>query len=119
MHSSCSLAHLDVKLENVVLDGWFRPKLIDFAFADVIGRPLNEFRGTELYMAPEVCAARDQGTGFQGQHADMFSLGVLLFTMFFGQPPFKVNYLPSVPLACRPLWKAMVSGTPEGMYSFL
>ena len=54
MHHSCGLAHLDIKLENIVLDDKYMLKLIDFAYTDSIHEDLKIFRGTETYMAPEI-----------------------------------------------------------------
>ena len=34
MHDTCQLAHLDIKLENIVLDEGYIPKFIDFAFTE-------------------------------------------------------------------------------------
>lgn len=41
--------------------------------------------GTHGYMAPEIVR---ESYDFDGEKADIFSLGVLLFILFFGQPPF-------------------------------
>lgn len=35
MHTSCGVAHLDIKLENIVVDKKFNLKLIDFAFSEI------------------------------------------------------------------------------------
>ena len=58
-------------------------------------------KGSESYMAPEVVATSKNSmkrnrngdtqstqASFTGEKADMFSLGVILFTMFFGMVPF-------------------------------
>lgn len=58
MHHKCGMAHLDIKLENIVLDDKFIVKLIDFAYTDNIHEKLRVFRGTENYMAPEVFGCR-------------------------------------------------------------
>ena len=54
MHSECNLAHLDVKLENVVIDSDFFLKMIDFAFCEEKTQQLWDAKGTEEYFAPEV-----------------------------------------------------------------
>lgn len=60
MHHICGLAHLDIKLENIVIDKYFIPKFIDFAFSDWVGADLTLFRGTEIYMAPEMFYVREE-----------------------------------------------------------
>jgi serine/threonine protein kinase len=61
-------------------------------------------KGTERYMAPEVASifynkdqwypetlAKKEPKTYNPEKADIFSLGILLFTMYFGQPPFLQN----------------------------
>jgi len=60
MHHSCGIAHIDIKLENIVLDQGYSPKFIDFAYSDQVGVDLTVFRGTETYMAPEIFELRDE-----------------------------------------------------------
>lgn len=58
-------------------------RLIDFGLSKVQkGKDLKELAGTPLYMAPEVI------TGGYGKEADMWSLGVLLYTLVSGFFPF-------------------------------
>jgi serine/threonine protein kinase len=96
------MAHLDIKLENIVMSENFLVKLIDFAYCEHVGKKLNISKGTERYFAPEVAKifyerhARHPDSlrekpFYIAEKADVFSLGILLFTMIFGQPPFYQN----------------------------
>lgn len=79
-------AHLDIKLENILIGQDYNLRLCDFGFSRRIGIPVTRPFGSEGYMAPEVI---DQHTfSYESTNADIFSLGVVLFTMYFGQPPF-------------------------------
>jgi serine/threonine protein kinase len=60
LHTNCSMAHLDIKLENVVLDSFYHPKLIDFAYSEETSTEIKSFRGTENYMAPEIYRCREE-----------------------------------------------------------
>ena len=103
MHHWCGLAHLDIKLENIVVDSNGLLRLIDFAYCEPKKTQMCVSKGTERYFAPEVAKLyyeRDdiwhQPSGqkssnqltYEAEAADIFSLGILLFTIFFGQPPF-------------------------------
>lgn len=80
-------AHLDIKLDNILVGNDFKPKLCDFGFARRTDKQIFKKYGTEGFMAPEVLT-KDRYDTYEGIPADIFSLGVLLFVMYFGQPPF-------------------------------
>jgi len=83
-----NVCHLDVSLENMLVEEQSYAKLCDFGLARK-GRyfPGNKHikPGKINYMAPEILAGKD----FDGRMADVFSAGVVLFTMLTGHPPFE------------------------------
>ena len=61
-------------------------RLIDFGLAAIKrNKSLDTIAGTPLYMAPEVIK------GNYGKEADMWSLGVLLYTLVSGYLPFQAD----------------------------
>ncbi len=86
LHRRVGIAHLDLKLENILFGDNFELKLCDFGFSDEVRTRHYQDRGTQGYMPPEMLA-RAPG-GVDGQAADIYALGVCLFTMTFGVPPF-------------------------------
>jgi serine/threonine protein kinase len=81
------VAHCDIKLDNVLLDAQFQVKLADFGLAIAMGTGESNwaFRGTPVYMAPEIHARRP----YDGFAVDVFALGVCLFVMLTRTCPFK------------------------------
>ncbi|MEO7331510.1 MAG: serine/threonine-protein kinase [Minicystis sp.] len=82
------IAHNDLKPENIIIlegstDLVPKLKLIDFGAATVVGTADEAFVGTPGYMAPE----RIGGEGSDGR-ADLYSLGMMLYEMIAGAPPF-------------------------------
>ena len=72
-----------------MLDENFNIKIIDFSLAGPAeGREgqgwLSTRVGTECYMAPELIT----GHRYDGAKVDIFEIGVLLFIMYTGYPPF-------------------------------
>lgn len=91
IHSQ-GVCHLDVSLENLLLDGNGELKLTDFGLARQFDH-INPFAGCSItkpgkiiYMSPEIFAGRD----FFGDQADLYSAGVVLFLMLFGCPPYEI-----------------------------
>ena len=86
MHKK-SVAHRDIKLENILLDENNSIKIIDFGFSITMqnDRLLNIFCGTPSYMSPELAIKKD----YYGWHADVWALGVLLYVFLCGKFPFK------------------------------
>ncbi len=83
-------AHRDLKLENILLDYSFNLRLIDFEFATALINPANgspnltSALGTVGYAAPEI----HMMVPYSGRSVDIFALGVILFIMATGAPPF-------------------------------
>ncbi|KAL1413082.1 hypothetical protein Q8F55_000831 [Vanrija albida] len=80
------VVHRDLKLENVLLDGELRVKLGDLGFAREYqrGRLMETFCGTTGYASPEMLA----GKKYQGVETDVWSLGIILYTLLCGGLPF-------------------------------
>jgi serine/threonine protein kinase len=81
------ICHLDIKSDNVLLDENYCVKLSDFGLALELGdkRCLKGVAGTTLYLSPEM----HLDLKYDGYHADLFALGITLFTMVSGIMPFK------------------------------
>jgi len=82
------ITHRDVKPSNIEIDADGRPKLLDFGLASVVGvdqlTKTGSTLGTVGYMSPEQVQGKEVD-----QRSDLFSLGVVLYEMITGRPPFK------------------------------
>jgi len=87
--------HRDLKPENILLDGQDNAKVADFGLAAVYQHMNEDARylrhtkvGSVMYAAPEVLTSTAQA-GYDAAAADMWSLGIILFSMLSGTLPFQ------------------------------
>lgn len=94
LHSR-NIVHRDLKPENILLqrlaEGETVPvcKIADFGLAKLVGNDMraSTFCGTPQYFAPEVLGCRETKRGYDSA-CDMWSLGVILYILLSGSPPF-------------------------------
>lgn len=119
-----SIAHRDLKPENLLLlcratdQRQVRVKLADFGFAKVDNGDLTTPQFTPYYVAPQVLEAQKRQKEIRsGQRAatspyfydkscDMWSVGVILYIMLCGYPPF-YSEVPNQPITQRMRKKIM------------
>lgn len=85
--------HRDLKLEHIMLcsQASLKFKIIDFGVSCDILSTKGLKIGSPGYMAPEILKNKDYGTKI-----DVFSAGVILFTLLHGYPPFTGNSVRSL-----------------------
>ena len=91
---SLSIAHRDLKLENVLVKPLnHKIKIIDFGFAvqSADSSKVAAFCGSPCYMAPEILNLRDSQREFLAEAADLWALGIILFALLTGEMPFKAG----------------------------
>ncbi|XP_076139420.1 cGMP-dependent protein kinase 1-like isoform X2 [Alosa pseudoharengus] len=79
------IIYRDLKPENIILDHRGYAKLVDFGFAKQVGfgKKTWTFCGTPEYVAPEIILNKGHDAS-----ADCWSLGILIFELLSGSPPF-------------------------------
>jgi len=80
-----NIVHRDIKPDNIMITNDDSVRLIDFGLskASKKGKQLKTVAGTPYYMSPEVL------DGAYSKKADIWSLGVILYTLVSGYLPFQ------------------------------
>ncbi|EAX94743.1 CAMK family protein kinase [Trichomonas vaginalis G3] len=101
LHSR-GICHRDLKPENLLLDSHNNVKIADFGFARWLKYSTTQTScGSPHYAAPEVI----RGIPYNGQKADIWSCGVILYALLAGRLPFN-----------EPNFKDLVSKIKNGQY---
>ena len=80
------IAHRDLKPENILITSELQIKVADFGLAvqgDIDS--LTEYAGSKGYMSPQI----ENEEAYSAKEADVFALGVILFTLITGFNPFR------------------------------
>ncbi|KAH7469282.1 Serine/threonine-protein kinase TIO [Phytophthora ramorum] len=93
LHSN-RIIHRDMKPQNILIGSKQQIKLCDFGFARAIAHDsslLRSIKGTPLYMAPELVQEKPYN-----YTVDLWSLGVILYELAVGKPPFYTDRIVSL-----------------------
>ena len=124
-----SITHRDLKPENILITSSNLAKICDFGWCAEGNSERSTYCGTLDYMAPEILK------GYQYTNSvDVWALGVLLYEMLHGCPPFNAKndseksrlirlgnfrFAEEVPEDCRDLIRSILQGTAEARPSVL
>ncbi|KAG0199836.1 Cell cycle serine/threonine-protein kinase cdc5/MSD2, partial [Mortierella sp. NVP41] len=90
------IIHRDLKLGNIFLTKDLHVRIGDFGLAAVIlneGDRKKTICGTPNYIAPEILFDTDNGHSFE---VDVWSVGVIMYTLLIGKPPFQTNEVKAI-----------------------
>jgi serine/threonine protein kinase/DNA-binding beta-propeller fold protein YncE len=91
------IIHRDLKPENILVQEDGQPKVLDFGIARLVNDSTlaattmtreGQILGTLAYMAPEQLSGKPDQTGAR---SDVFALGAIMYDLFVGHPPFRVE----------------------------
>ena len=116
LHSH-DIVHRDIKPENLLLTTDNNIKIGDFGWSSRSNETRGEFCGTLDYMAPEMVAGQEHSF-----EVDVWGLGVLLYELVHGKPPFqaqnnkeKCRQILSLAYSCAPAVPVLLQDLIQGM----
>lgn len=98
IHKNC-IVHRDLKIENIIIDQNDNVKLLDFGLANFFDNKsfLKTCCGSLYFAAPELL----HGEMYTGPEVDIWSLGIILYSMLCGRVPFDDESVKDLQLKIR------------------
>ena len=99
LHKKCKIVHMDIKPGNILIDSGLSAKIADFSVSCSYSNfePENlvkfPFVGTGKFIAPEIIAKANMKIK-EAEKIDIYSLGVTLYCLFYGKPPYNLHEVP-------------------------
>ena len=94
LHNDLNVIHRDIKIENIMFDQNMNVRLIDFGLSKVLKKSeciCHTLCGSYPYAAPEIFRRVPYS-----KPIDVWSLGIVLFSMIVGKFPFEANSMPQL-----------------------
>ncbi|KAL0082226.1 kinase-like domain-containing protein [Phycomyces blakesleeanus] len=88
------IVHRDIKPDNLLLSSGGMLKIVDFGVSEMFkgnDDKLKKSAGSPAFMAPELCIAHHGE--ISGKAADIWSMGITLYCLIYGRPPFRTSSL--------------------------
>ncbi len=105
VHETGKLIHRDIKPDNIMVDRWFRAKVLDFGLARIDGAYTITRAGMVVGSLYYVPSEHLRGEKIDGR-ADIYALGVSLYEMVVGERPFRGKTL-------QEMSRAIAAGNPQ------
>jgi len=112
-----NIAYRDLKPENILLDREGHTIITDFGFSKMMTGPSWTMCGTPEYLAPEILQGKSHNKA-----VDWWSLGILMYEMLIGQPPFIDSSLMGLYekiIACNIDWKEHLANIDDNTKDFI
>lgn len=95
----CLVVHRDLKPSNILVDTEGRPRLLDFGIARLLDEASGVTRTGERVLTPSHASPEQITGGVVTTATDVYALGVLLYDLLAGKPPYGGADTPAATLA--------------------